>query len=460
MSISHPPFMEMRMPSQLRNLMSMLLGQLPTVLTLGLLGVIAWWGYVWDWKIPSLPELLHPSEAKKTDEAAKSEEKKGPEDSEKPLPPIKLASEDAVQTAGIQTREVERRIIDATVKANGEVEFDLDHYAHLSTRAGGTVWSVHKRAGDEVKKGDVLALVACPELARLKFDLQQTLLTVQTRERYYERLKATGTSTAVKDKESAEFSLRDARIALSKDQQSLHNLGLYVPLDDLARSSDERIASRLRTLGIPETLLQSLDADATTGNNLLPMYAPFDGVVIKRDIVVGEMVNPGSPQFVLADLSRLWIMLYVRLEDAGKLSIGQEVVFHLEGADEDTPPAKINWIGNEVDEKTHTLQARADAPNAHGRLRPHTFGTATVRIRRETHTTVPNEALQFDGVSHFVFVAGESPTEFQPMRVTLGPEHEKFTVVLSGVRAGQKIVTSGSRKLLAEMLKENIAGGD
>ena len=66
----------------------------------------------------------------------------------------------------------------------------------LSTRASGTAWSVHKHAGDQVKKGEVLALIASPELASLKFDLQQTLLTVQTREHYYQRLKSSGESTS------------------------------------------------------------------------------------------------------------------------------------------------------------------------------------------------------------------------------------------------------------------------
>ena len=139
----------------------------------------------------------------------------------------------------------------------------------------------------------MLALVASPELASIKFDLQQTLLTVKSARRHYQRLLNTGISTAAKDRESSEFAFREARVGLSKNQQALQNLGLDVPLDELALAnvSDEQAAVRLRTLGIPDTLLQGLDANAVT-SNLLPMFAPFDGVVIKRDIVIGEMVNP------------------------------------------------------------------------------------------------------------------------------------------------------------------------
>lgn len=449
------------MPSQLRNLMSMLLHQLPTVLTLGLLGCIAWWGYVWNWKIPTLPELLHPSEAQKPEEEAKKDDNKEPENKNKPLPVIKLDTDEATAKEEYKPQLIEESLVGEYVKAHGDLDFDQDHYAHLSARAGGMAWRVHKHAGDEVKKGDVLALIASPELARLKFDLQQTLLTVQTRERYYQRLESSGTSTAIKDKESAEFSLRDARIALSKDQQSLQNLGLKVSLEELRQLKDEQqVAARLRTLGIPETLMQSLDADMVTGNNLLPMYAPFDGMVIRRDLARGENVAPEKTLFILADLSRLWIMLHVRLEDAGKLKRGQEVAFHLDGPNEDAPTAKITWISAEVDEKTRTVMARADVSNPQGRLRPYTFGDARILLSRTKHLIVPNEAVQEDGGEHFVFVAGASPTEFQPKRVKLGPPHEKFTVVLSGIEAGQTIATSGTHVLLSEMLKERIVGED
>ena len=136
------------------------------------------------------------------------------------------------------------------------------------------------------------------------------------------------------------------------------------------------------------------------------MYAPFDSMVIKRDIVIGEVVNPTTPQFVLADLSRLWIMLHVRLEDVGKLSDGQEVLFHLNGANEDAPLAKINWISAEVDEKTRTVSVRADVANPKGRLRPNTFGDAHILVRQHKRLTVPNGALQFDGSAHVVFARG------------------------------------------------------
>ncbi|MGH7224348.1 MAG: hypothetical protein ACRELF_14050, partial [Gemmataceae bacterium] len=110
-----------------------------------------------------------------------------------------------------------------------------------------------------------------------------------------------------------------------------------------------------------------------------------------------------------------------------------------------------------------------DVDNPKGRLRPNTFGDARILVRKEKHLLVPTAALQFDGISYVVFARGASETEFQPLRVKLGPRprrvtlvpfQEDFTVVLSGVKAGQRIAISGTQLLLSEMQKERIAGED
>lgn len=446
------------MTASVRKVLSMLLAQVPTLLTLAVLGGVLWWGYVWDWQIPRLPELLGRAEPKKNEEK-KQEENKGDEGAGKPLPLVSLPSEEALRRAGVKTAPIGRRIVAEYVTGQGEIDFDQNHYAHLSTRASGTAWSVHKDAGDQVKKGEVLALVACPELASIKFNLQQTLLLVETRRRLHDRLKRAGEASSGQALDTAEGALREANIRLSNEQQSLHNLGLSIRVEELRKLSDAEVAGRLRTLGVPDSLLQGMDAGTLT-SNLLPMYAPFDGVVVKRDIVIGEVVAPSTPQFVLADLRRLWIMLHVRLEDAHQVAADQEVIFHPDGAHLDAPPAKIKFISAEVDEKTRTVVARAEVPNPKGNLRPRTFGSADILVGKGERLTVPNEALQFDGKSHLVFVRGKTATEFQPVEVTLGPRHDKFTEILSGLKADQEVATAGSHVLKSVMLKERIEGED
>jgi membrane fusion protein, heavy metal efflux system len=161
---------------------------------------------------------------------------------------------------------------------------------------------------------------------------------------------------------------------------------------------------------------------------------------------------------VVADLRQLWLMLHVHMEDVNKLKVGQEVQFSLEGAKGDVPPARLGGISAEVDAKTRTVDVRADVPNPQGRLRPQNFGNARIFLGRVTRVVVPTEALQWDGRAHLVFVKGDSPTEFQPVRVRPGARHGDFTELLYGVTAGQEVATAGSHVLLSEMLKERISG--
>lgn len=445
------------MTASARKRFSPILAQVPTLLTFVVLGGVLWWGYAWDWKIPRLPELLGREEPKKAEESDKKEDKQDEKTDNLPL--VTLASVEALTKAGIRTKAVQRQIVEDFVTGQGQIDYDQNHYAHLSTRASGTASSVHKDYGDQVKKGDILALIASPELASIKFNLRQSLLLVETRQRLFDRLKMTRGATAGQERDNAEAALREANIRLSNEQQSLQNLGLSIHLEELRNLSDAQIAGRLRTLGIPETLLQRLDA-AALSSNLLPMYAPFDGVVVTRDIVNGEVVSPAKPQFVLADLRQLWIMLHVRMEDAHRLARDQEVFFRLDGADREAPPAKITFISPEVDKETRTVVARAEVSNPKGELRPNTFGTARILVGKPVHLTVPNEALQFDGKSQIVFVRGQSPLKFQPKKVTVGPQNDKSIVILSGIAEGQEVAVAGTHVLLSVMQKERIEGDD
>jgi cobalt-zinc-cadmium efflux system membrane fusion protein len=172
----------------------------------------------------------------------------------------------------------------------------------------------------------------------------------------------------------AQVALREARVKVLAQRQALANLGLAVRLEDLRKLPDEQAFRKLRLLGLPPNLAGA-DQEDDLPASLLPLRAPFAGQVVKRDVVVGEVVTPSLPQFVVADLGKLWVMLDVRLEDVGLLAVGQEVTFRSEATDQEAA-GKLTWISPDVDPKTRTVRARAEVANPSGRLRPATFGKA------------------------------------------------------------------------------------
>jgi cobalt-zinc-cadmium efflux system membrane fusion protein len=438
------------MPPPSRNLLVTAAGYLPTLLVLVLLATIGWWGAIHEWKLGSAREEDNKPE--------KTEEKEARD----PLRPIELGSEEVATEAGIRTEPAKQQSVPEYIITTGEVDYDQNRLGHLGSRVSGTVWSVEKQEGDVVARGDVLALISSAEVGRVKGEVLNAMVQYQLKSKLYQGVQAASNSVPERQIREAEAQMREARIRLFSEQQALLNLGLEIRLEDALKSTDEQLVSRLRVLGLPSSVLERVNCETLT-NNLVPITSPFDGIVVKRDLVVGEQVNTIAMHFTVADLRRVWIMLNVRLEDIPRIRLGQEIAFETEGFKQEVPSGKLVWISAEVDDKTHTLAARAEVPNHLGRLRPHSFGTGRILVAQRSVVTVPNEAVQSDvgpnGVSQLVFVSLSNST-FQPRRVEVGLRGDKFTEIKSGIQAGEPAVVGGSHRLKSEMQKDRISGVD
>ena len=370
---------------------------------------------------------------------------------------VQFASKDAVSKAGIRLEAVEERPMAASIKANGEIDYDQTRIAHLSTKVPGTVFRVEKEVGQTVKKGEVLALVDAAEVGRAKADLLQADAQVELKEKTFERVKASSDKglRTLAELQEAEAALREARVRLFNAEQALINLGMPVRVEDLAFLAEDKGDGRLRFLGLPDPIQASLGHETLTAN-LIPVMSPFDGVVVSRAIVAGEVVDATKTLFVVADTSRMWAALDVRAEDMGGLSLGQAVTF--QGPDL-APQGKVSWISTAVDEKTRTLRVRADLENPEGHLRAHTFGTARITTRESPKAVaVPDEAIQWEGCCHVVFVRLTDEV-FQTRKVRLGARSGGFTEVLVGVLPGEVVATIGSHVLKSEILKSKLGAG-
>jgi len=248
-------------------------------------------------------------------------------------------------------------------------------------------------------------------------------------------------------------------------QQTLSNLGLPLNVEQLRGLPEEKLAERLRLLGIPDENAQHLNQSETTAN-LLPVKAPMDGIIVARQVVPGEVVDASRALFQLADTSRMWLTLNVCVEDAGRLSLGQPVRFRPDGKRDDVS-GRLVWISTTADQQTRMVSVRADLPNPQGQLRSETFGIGKIVLREEQGAiAVPNEAIHWEGCCHVVFVrdkgyfdSKESPKVFHVRTVRLGARNEKFTEIIAGVLPGEVVAAKGSDVLRAELLKNSLGEG-
>ncbi len=222
----------------------------------------------------------------------------------------------------------------------------------------------------------------------------------------------------------------------------------------------QRRAARdqLRVLGLTdETIQDVIDREDTSG--LLPVTAPFAGIVIDRHITLGEVVTSDDVLFAIGDTSRMWAMLDVREAHLPSIRKGQPVVLDLAGMRGQRFGGTVTWIGTEIDRRTRTLKVRATVANPDGLLRAGMYGDAEITIHdRARSLIVPRDALQWDGCCNLVFVR-HSDQLYEPRKVLLSHETDRFYVAASGLRAGEEIVTTGSFLMKTEIMKGNIGAG-
>lgn len=457
------------------NILKAVLGQIINLFVLSvLIGLLAW-GHLTHWKAPKFSALLHQTEAEKTVQPAHdgglSEPPPVSDVAAQPplLAPVRLSSKDSELKSGIELAVVENRPMTQEAIALGMVTYDQTRLAQLSSRVSGTVWSVQKNVGQPIKKGEVLAIIEALEVGKVKAEFLQAVVDAELKGLTLRRMRTVPSAISERQIREAEADEREARIRLFNAQQTLVNLGLPIRLEDVAGLHDEELVERVHFLGLPRSLIKNLDPETTTAN-LIPLIAPFDGVIIGREIVTGELVDPSSgAQIVVADVSHMWIELDVRKGDATKIRRGQDVVFTVDGVPGEVR-SKIAWISTEVDSRTRTVQARLEVENplthtgdsrAEGQrlLRANMFGTAKILIHANPKAlVVPSDAVQRDGASFVVFVKTSDQT-FQPRVVELGMTDDDFTEILSGVTAGETIAAAGSHVLKAEILKTRLVKG-
>lgn len=440
------------------------LGGIPAVITFGVLGGVAYWGYQHDWTLPKfsamngeapkgkedwcaehgVPEsvcvecdtdlmpklapvgwckqfgvhecpLCHPEVAQTAtppvptnEDFARAERAVAftdrPENNRKcqmHRRRIQFVSTEAADKVGIEVEPVWTAPVTEAVPGNGEVNYDQTRIARLSARLPGSVWKVFKQQGDAVKAGDVLALIDAADVGKAKAELLQAFAALQLKTQTFASVRSSGGAVPEARVREAEAAVREAEIRLDAARQSLVNLGLPVA-GDLQKLTPAQLEAGVRLLGLSEEVVKSFDAGRAT-TNLLPLVAPLDGVIVSRDVVAGEVVDNAKLLFTVADARRMWVTLDLRLEDAKLVALGQEVRFRPDGGTETS--GKITWVSTEADPKTRTVKLRAAVENPAGRLRANTFGAGRVVLREEKEAVVvPTEAVQWEGCCHVVFV--------------------------------------------------------
>jgi membrane fusion protein, multidrug efflux system len=184
------------------------------------------------------------------------------------------------------------------------------------------------------------------------------------------------------------------------------------------------------------------------------LRAPFAGVLGLRQVNVGQYLGSGQPVVALQALDQVHVNFAVPQQEVLRLEVGDTVEVYAEGL-ERTLEGRLTALDAVVDEATRSVQVQATVDNGEGLLRPGMFVNVRVRLGPETRVvTLPASAIHHAPYGDSIFVVselqgpgGEKYRGVRQQPVKLGGSRGDQVAVLSGLEAGQEVVTSGTFKL-------------
>lgn len=332
-----------------------------------------------------------------------------------------------VRAAGIKIARTVLDSLPATVDLTGEIAADPDRSAWLAARVPGRIIDVRVKEGDRVKAGQTVAVLESPELARARATFVSAAARAKSVRLNADRLRHLETKSLASGQEvsaaEAEAAALDAEVSAAK--QTLSALGQG-------------------------------EVDAGNRSARVTIRTPLGGFVLSRDAVQGQSVDAEHVIAVIGDLDRVYFLGRLFEKDLARVKVGASSEVRLNAYPTEAFEGKIETIGRQLDPAARTVTARILVRNHGDLVKVGLFGTARVVVGpAETPTkrvVVPLAAVTRVADKEVVFVL-QSDGDFELHPVTPGRTAGGRVEILSGLRAGETVVTEGVFTLKSAVLK-------
>jgi len=177
--------------------------------------------------------------------------------------------------------------------------------------------------------------------------------------------------------------------------------------------------------------------------------APVNGIVVEKLVLVGQRIMAGEPLYKIADLSRVWLEGEVFEPDLPAARLGLEVMAEFPALPGTQRAGRITYVYPTLNPETRTGRIRVELPNNDLALKPGMYATIRFRAAGRTGLSVPRSAVLATGERNLVFVK-DTDGMLTPRDVTLGAMTDDRIEILTGLAAGEQVVSSGTFLLDAE----------
>lgn len=306
------------------------------------------------------------------------------------------------QKIGVTYTTVRRAHLKRTIRTVGLLQMDDEKISRVHVKVAGWIEDVFLNyVGKLVKKGQPLFTLYSPDL-------------VSTEQEY---------------------------LIARKGQQYLAK----TPYTDVSSDADSLLNAardRLRLWDVTDVQIRDLETSGKA-QRVMTLYSPISGFVMTRNAYQQTYVTPETDLYEIADLSTIWVYVDIFEYEAPYVHVGQTAQMQLSYFPGRTYRGKVTYIYPTLDPKTRTIKVRLEFPNPGYELKPDMYADVQLNVNYGTQTLVPSEAILNSGTRQVVFIA-KGDGYFEPRDIKIGDQFDRQTVVLAGLKPGEKIVASGN----------------
>ena len=320
---------------------------------------------------------------------------------ETPLAPVQLSAE-KLQSIGVKFGVVKREPVQDEIRVTGNVTVDETRLTYVQTRFSGYIEKVFADATYKyVRKGQPLFTIYSPELAAA--------------EREY-----------LVARQNAENLSRSAVPGVAAAGHSLF----------------EASGDRLRQWNVPQREITRLESSGAV-QQVIEVDSPASGYVTERNALPNLTVQPDTRLYTITDLSTVWVFAQVFQNDLGRVRTGETAVLTVDSYPGKTFRGRVGFIYPDVDMATRTARVRLAFSNPNLLLTPGMFVNVDLRVPFGSQLVVPVDGVLQSGTRQIVFV-DRGGGYLEPREVQVGAQAGDQYIVMKGLKAGERIVTSAN----------------
>ncbi|MBY0368032.1 MAG: efflux RND transporter periplasmic adaptor subunit [Burkholderiales bacterium] len=323
------------------------------------------------------------------------------------------------QVAEMKVGRVESRAFQARREAFGMIDFDQDHAVQVFSPYQGRIGRVLARAGDEVRKGQLLYTVQIPDLAQAASTLIAAAGNLQASTKTLERAEGLAAGQSIPQRELQQ-NIADQQAAEGAYRAARKTLGLFG-----LNSADIDEMEKTRRV---ETEME--------------VRSPLAGRVVARAAAEGLLVQPGAgaPPFLVADMRKLWMVASVPESELGGYRVGQKVSMSVSAYPARRFTGTLSYIGDVSDPASHRISLRAEVADPNHLLRPQMLAQFSIEIQAATEApAVPETALARESDGSFSAWVARDAQSFTRRKVVTGLTQDGWVQIVDGLKPGERI---------------------